>query len=363
VCTADDVCHMYEVREPHALGTAVYLGVVKMGMKTLGAGVSVLPPVAGRIQAAEFVGQSGAFQSIVETIETIAFRKSSVIISGETGTGKEMVARQIHARSRQAKQRFVPVDCTALNGNILESQLFGHLKGSFTGAITDTVGFFRAADGGTIFLDEIGELEIELQAILLRVLQESSVTPVGATKSYPIDVRVICATNRDLKQMIRDGTFRADLYFRLNIVTLEVPPLRDRREDVPMLCKHYLEKQATLYNESVKTLSPETVRILKNYDWPGNVRELANVIEHAHISSRTNTIEPSELPSDVLTGDIVLAMQRDEFLSFEQLEIQLVTRALQKASGHKMAAARLLKMDHRKLGRLVEKFDIQHSWR
>jgi transcriptional regulator with GAF, ATPase, and Fis domain len=336
---------------------------MNMGMDVSGQRISSLQSIPRRVRLAEFVGQSGAFQSIVETIETIAFRKSSVIISGETGTGKEMVARQIHARSRRAKQSFVPVDCTALNGNILESQLFGHLKGSFTGAVTDTVGFFRAADGGTIFLDEIGELELDLQAKLLRVLQESSVTPLGATKAYPIDVRVICATNRDLKQMIRDDTFRADLYFRLNIVTLEVPPLRDRREDVLMLCEHYLVKQAALYDEPVKQLSPETERILKGYDWPGNVRELANVIEHAHITARTEMIEPSELPTDVLTGDIVLAMQPGKFLSFEQLEKQLVTRALQKARGRKMAAAKLLKMDHRKLGRLVERFDIQHSWR
>ncbi len=167
----------------------------------------------GAVSVRRFVGTSHAFQSILETIDIVAHRESSIIITGETGTGKEMVARQIHSKSSHADKVFVPVDCTALSGHIFESQLFGHTKGSFTGAINDTLGFFRAANGGTIFLDEIGEIEVELQAKLLRVLQESSVTPVGSTKPFPINVRVICATNRDLKQMVREGTFRADLYF------------------------------------------------------------------------------------------------------------------------------------------------------
>ena len=306
---------------------------------------------------------SGAFQSILETVETVALHKSSVIITGETGTGKEMVARQVHNKSSRAKQGFVPVDCSALNGNILESQLFGHVKGSFTGAVMDTVGFFRAADGGTIFLDEIGELDFDLQAKLLRVLQESAVTPVGSTKSCPVDVRVICATNRNLKQMIRDGTFRPDLYFRLNIITIEVPPLRDRGEDVLILANHFLEKQAQLSDVPVKKLNPETKQILMSYDWPGNVRELANVIEHAHITSKTDIIEPSNLPSDVLTGDIVMAMQQEEFPSFGQLQKQLVIRAMQKTNGQKMATAKLLEIDHRKLDRLVERFNLEPSWK
>ncbi len=311
----------------------------------------------------QFVGQSGAFQSILETIDTVALRKSSVVIIGETGTGKEMVARQIHSRSCRAKKRFVPVDCTALSSNILESQLFGHVKGSFTGAVMDTLGFFRAADGGTIFLDEIGDLDFDLQAKLLRVLQESSVTPVGATQSYPIDVRVICATNRDLKQMIREGVFRPDLYFRLNIVTLDVPPLRDRCEDVLLLANYFLEKQAALYDEPVKELSQETERILRNYNWPGNIRELANVIEHAHITSRAKIIEVSSLPSDILTGDIAIAMQQEDILSFKQLQKQLVIRAMQKTNGRKMATARLLEIDHRKLDRLIEQYNLKSSWK
>ena len=322
-----------------------------------------IPAIRGDVQSRGFVGQSDAFQSILETIDTVALHKSSVIIVGETGTGKEIVARQIHNRSSRAKQGFVPVDCSTLNGHILESQLFGHLRGSFTGAVRDTMGFFRAANEGTVFLDEIGELDLDLQAKLLRVLQESAVTPVGSTKSYPIDVRVVCATNRNLKQMIREGTFRPDLYFRLNIVTIELPPLRDRNEDILILADHFLEKQAQLYDVPVKMLSPETEQILMSYDWPGNVRELANVVEHAHITSQTDIIEPSQLPSDILTGDIVLAMQQQESLSFKQLQKQFIIRAFQKTNGRKMATARLLEIDHRKLDRLVEQFALQPRWK
>lgn len=314
-------------------------------------------------QNREFVGQSGAFRSVVEAIETVAPRQSSVIIRGETGTGKEVVARQIHANSLRAKRPFIPVDCTALNGNILASQLFGHVKGAFTGAVSDTVGFFKAADGGTIFLDEIGELDMDLQAKLLRVLQESAVTPVGSTQPLPVDVRVLCATNRNLKQMIRDGKFRADLYFRLNIVTLEVPPLRDRHDDVVLLCEHFLQKQAALYQEPVKQLSDRAREILAKYSWPGNVRELANVMEHAHITAKSSQIEPHDLPADVLTGDLEEAMRDNSFMTYEQLQKQLVERALKETNGRKMATAKLLDMDHRKLDRLVERFEIQAGWK
>lgn len=311
----------------------------------------------------DFVGRSCAFRSINETIETVASRKSSVIITGETGTGKEMIARQIHNLSDRKNKPFVPVDCTALSGQILESQLFGHVKGAFTGADRDTLGFFRAADGGTVFLDEIGELEVDLQAKLLRVLQDSAVTPVGDTKARPIDVRVVCATHRDLKKMIGSGDFRADLYFRLNVFAMEMPPLRDRRDDIQPLCEHFLQKQAELYDEPVKQLSPEANTVLEGYSWPGNVRELANAMEHAHVASRGREIGPADIPSDVLDGDIERCMQQDECLSFKELKKKLVVRALQKANGRKMATARLLEIDHRKLDRLVEQFGLKPTWK
>jgi len=310
-----------------------------------------------------FVGASGAFQSILETIDIIACRESSVIITGETGTGKEMVARQIHSKSLRADKVFVPVDCTALSGHIFESQLFGHTKGSFTGAINDTLGFFRAANGGTIFLDEIGEIEIDLQAKLLRVLQESSVTPVGSTKPFPINVRVICATNRDLKQMVREGSFRADLYFRLNVIKIEIPRLKERKEDIAILAAHFLQKQSALYREPPKILSQNALDILENYDWPGNVRQLANAMEYAYITSKSDVIDVTSLPADIVVGDLVLAEHDKMFMSFEQLKKKMVIQALQKTNGKKMAAAKLLKIDHRQLSRLVEKFDLTPTWK
>ena len=309
------------------------------------------------------IGSSIAFQSVLEIIQTVASRNCSVIISGQTGTGKEMIARQIHEHSQRAGKAFVPVDCTALSGHIFESQLFGHVKGAFTGAISDTIGFFRAAHGGTIFLDEIGEIEPDLQAKLLRVLQESRVTPVGSTVSHPIDVRVLCATNRDLVDMVQEGDFRADLYFRLNVFKVELPPLRDRGEDVLHLAKHFLDMQARLYDEPRKYLTEETKSLLMKYPWPGNVRELSNAMEYAHIASQTDAISPTSLPPDILTGKLLLDDSDDDLLmSFEEIQKRMIIRALQKSNGRKLAAAKMLQIDHRKLSRLMDAYNLQPTW-
>jgi transcriptional regulator with PAS, ATPase and Fis domain len=319
--------------------------------------------VASRRSHRSFVGNSPAFQSILESIDTVGPRECSVVIFGETGAGKELVARQIHTKSPRAAKVFVPVDCTALSGHIFESQLFGHVRGSFTGAVRDTLGFFRAADGGSIFLDEIGEISLDLQSKLLRVLQESVVMPVGATKPCPINVRVICATNRDLRKMVREGTFRADLYFRLNVMKLEVPPLRERKEDIPALAEYFLDNQAKLYSEPGKTLHPETIKIMLRYYWPGNVRELANAMEYAYIKSKTSAVEPAALPVEVLLGEVLLPVGDDTFMNFDEFQKRLVIHALQKTNGRKLAAAKLLKIDHRKLARLVEEFNLQATWK
>lgn len=308
------------------------------------------------------IGRSAAFKEIIRAIETIAPRQCPVIVVGETGTGKELVAHQIHRSSHRSKNVFVPVDCTALTGQLFESQLFGHVKGAFTGAVSDALGFFRAADSGTIFLDEIGELPLGLQVKLLRVLQESCVIPVGSTKSYSLDVRVICATNRHLKQMVLDGSFRADLYFRLGVVQIELPPLREREEDIIFLAEYFLDRQALFYNEAPKILSLAAKRILIDYNWPGNVRELANVMEHAHIISDSNEIEPSAFPDDILTMGI-LPEQTEGFPTLDQTKKKLVVCALQAANGRKMAAAKLLRIDHRKLSRLVKKYKLQPTWK
>ncbi len=280
-----------------------------------------------------------------------------MLLCGESGTGKEMMARQLHRRSRRACKPFVPVDCTNLSGELFSSQLFGHVKGAFTGADRDTLGFFRAADGGTIFLDEVGELSLGLQAKLLRVLQDSRVTPVGATTSYPVDVRLICATNRSLEPMVREGTFRNDLYYRINVINLRIPPLRERRSDILPLAEHFLQQQANLYDEPVKRLEPQTRDSLLRYPWPGNVRELANVMEHAHVMSPGRTVPPAGLPLEIMTasGDNRPA----PFPTLAQANKRLITQALQYTNGRKLAAAGLLGLERRRLNRLIRDLGIE----
>jgi transcriptional regulator with GAF, ATPase, and Fis domain len=292
----------------------------------------------------------------VETIKAVACRKCSIVITGETGTGKEMVARQLHLSSDRANQTFIPVDCTTLTGELFESQLFGHVKGAFTGAVDNTLGFFRAADNGTIFLDEVGEIPLDLQAKLLRVLQEGTVTPLGSTKSYHVDVRVICATNRDLKQMVSEGTFRADLYYRLNVITIEIPPLKQRPDDIEILAKYFLARQSAFYNEPEKTLSSETKKLFVNYSWPGNIRELANVIERAYVLTIGNEIQPSALPMELLIAGVPKGSS--VIPTIEQAKRQLVIQALMHTKGQKEAAAQMLGIERRALNRLVKKFNI-----
>lgn len=304
------------------------------------------------------VGTSGTFSSLLDTLKSIATRRTSVMITGETGTGKEMIARNIHFYSPRCDKPFIPVDCTTLTGSLFESQLFGHVKGAFTGAIHDTLGFFRAADGGTIFLDEISEIPLELQAKLLRVLQEGKVTPVGSTVSFPIDVRVLCASNRDLKAMVDKNEFRVDLFYRINVVKLEVPPLRQRSEDILPLAHYFIEKLAEFYDEPAKTLSSRTEEFLLKYHWPGNVREMANAMERAYVLSKTEIIEPAVLPADILMSEY--AMRPDCPLpTLDSAEHKLVSEALRVTGGRKIAAAKILGIDRRRLNRLIERLHIQ----
>lgn len=303
------------------------------------------------------VGTSAAFESILETINAVASRQCSMIIAGETGAGKEMVARRIHTCSDRAGRVFIPVDCTTLTGQLFESQLFGHVRGAFTGAVSDTLGFFRAADGGTIFLDEISEIPLDLQAKLLRVLQESTVTPVGSVKSFPIDIRVLCATNRDLKQMVSDGKFRADLYYRLNVVTVYVPPLRERPEDVLSLAEHFLARQAELYNEPYKFLADETKKLLVDYNWPGNIRELANVMERAYVLTSTDVITPASLPTEIIVA-VPMQQGQSRLPTLDEAQRNVIVQALTATNGRRMAAAKILGLERRKLNRLLDKFNI-----
>ncbi|MBC8106703.1 MAG: sigma 54-interacting transcriptional regulator [Anaerolineae bacterium] len=307
------------------------------------------------------VGKSAAIGAVRDIAESIATRRSTVMILGETGSGKEMLARQIHEQSGRASAPFIPVDCSALSDTLFESQLFGHLKGAFTGAMRDSLGFIRAADGGTLFLDEIGELSLPLQAKLLRVIQERQVVPVGDTKPQPVDIRVICATHRDLSQMVRQGTFREDLFFRLNVLVLQMPPLRERPDDVMVLANHFLNAQAAIYDESPKELSPEAATLLQQHHWPGNVRELANVIEHAHVLAATHEIGVSDLPDrlrNATNGDEDNTNGSRE-LRLVDVERRAIAEALRRTNFRKAAACRLLGINIQRLNRKINKLGIR----
>src|SRR5499427_7573026 len=233
----------------------------------------------------QIVGRSAALRRVLRQVEVVAPTDSSVLIQGETGTGKELIAQAIHNRSARRERSLIKVNCAAIPSGLLESELFGHEKGAFTGAITRKPGRFELADKGTLFLDEVGDIPLELQAKLLRVLQEHEFERLGSTRTQQVDVRVIAATHRDLKQMVEEGTFRSDLYYRLHVFPVTVPPLRDRREDIPLLVRHFVDEYARRLNRCIETIPARTMEAIANYVWPGNVRELQNFIERAVILS------------------------------------------------------------------------------
>jgi two-component system response regulator HydG len=292
----------------------------------------------------DFVGASPHMQQLYETIARIRLHTYRVLILGETGTGKEMVARSIHFSGPRARKPFVPVDCAALPATLIESELFGHTKGAFTGATHTHRGLFEAANQGTLFLDEIGELPLHLQAKLLRAIQEGEIKPVGSTERTAIDVRVIAATNRDLEMACRIGTFRQDLYFRLNVVQITLPPLRKRKTDIPLLANHFLQKFAALHG-AIHTISEDALRVLMAYDWPGNVRELGNVIERALALGSSSVVEVRDLPSGIQFVPVERIPERDqgdEPMSLDELERRAIVRTLRQTGGDKLAAAHAL---------------------
>ncbi|OQX83054.1 MAG: hypothetical protein B6D63_06790 [Candidatus Latescibacteria bacterium 4484_7] len=246
----------------------------------------------------EIIGKSEEIQKVFNLVDKVADTDSTILICGESGTGKELIAKAIHYRSSRANKPFVSINCGALPENLLESELFGHVKGSFTGAIRDKEGLFKVASGGTFFLDEVGETSPAIQVKLLRVLQEREIIPVGGTKPIKVDVRLIAATNADLEKEVKDDRFRADLYYRLNVIPINLPPLRDRRDDIPLLIDHFL-KIATQKTGKVKEVSKEAMECMINYDWPGNVRELENIIERAVILEETDEITLDSLPEKI----------------------------------------------------------------
>ena len=302
------------------------------------------------------IGKSKVMRDVFQKIQRIAPFKSTILITGESGTGKEMISRAIYLNSPLHKRTFVAVNCGAIPEMLLESELFGHMKGSFTGAIRTKKGLFEEADGGTIFLDEISELPLNLQVKLLRVLQDHKIRRVGDTTEISIDVRVIAATSRDLYRDVREGRFREDLFYRLNIIPISLPPLRERTDDIPLLINHFLRKHMPEREEI--TVAPEAMQQLIQYRWPGNVRELENIIERAVILSDSNTITPQALPPELQhLGEDFHVQVPEECLSIKRtlktlvpaVEQELIRRALKQTSNNRTRAARLLEISHRSL--------------
>ena len=377
-------------------------------MSTYRSGGQVATGLSSDVRSIEnVVGQSASIQSVRRALESVANNHSTVLLVGESGTGKELFAQTLHGISNRKDKPFVAINCGALPESILESQLFGHVKGSFTGAHADTLGVFRAANGGVVFLDEITEMPLALQVRLLRVLQEREVTPVGSTEPVKIDVRVIAATNRPIEQAVKDGKMREDLYFRLSVVTLNIPALRERRDDVQMLVDFFNAKHAIAYgNTPPRYIDSGVRRVLQNYIWPGNVRELSNVIERCYALSDKPVIELSDLPEairnfapeaattpppsmhmhvpaaynaptasftaeaqpsaipghDAACGGRIL-FAKGELPTLDQVEEALIREALMRSGGRKMDVSRILDIERHRLYRKISKYNLENCWR
>ena len=307
------------------------------------------------------VGKNPQMLEVFSLIERVSKYPVSVLITGETGTGKEMVARAIHNLSPRRNKKFVICDCTSIPETLFESELFGYLKGAFTGADKSKDGLFKEADGGTIFLDEIAEIPISIQSKLLRVLEEHQFRPLGSTKNVKVDVRVICATSRDLRESIKKGMFREDLFHRINVVEIKLPPLRERKEDIPLLCNYFLEKFNEKFKKNVLGISQRAKKILLNYPWPGNVRELENTIERAVMLCEDKFIDLKDLPDSLRDYDY-----REEFLyptysnlTLDELERMYILSVLKKTNNNKQRAAKLLGLSRPALYRKLKKYNIK----
>ncbi|MCG3159786.1 MAG: Transcriptional regulatory protein ZraR [Acidobacteria bacterium] len=321
-----------------------------------------LKEISARYASSGLVGHSRQMIELYKEIARVAAFRSTVLIIGESGTGKELVARAIHGNSPRAARSFVAVNCGALTETLLEAEMFGHTRGSFTGAVADKKGLFEEAEGGTIFLDEIGETSAALQVKLLRALQEGEIRRVGSTKPVKVDVRVIAATNRNLEDEVKAGRFREDLYYRLSVITLAVPPLRERREDIPLLAHHFLRRTCEETEKRV-TLSEKALEVLRNYDWSGNVRELENSIEHAVLHSRGHIITEDDLPPR-LRAPKEPQLTLDEKLfsdlpSLEEIERRYLIHVLESVNGNRTRAAEVLQIDRRTLYRMAERFGVK----
>jgi len=309
----------------------------------------------------EIIGDSPKMQYVYDMIDRLKDVDSNVTITGESGTGKELVARAVHFAGRRRGERFVAINCAAIPENLLEEELFGHKKGAFTGAVQDKKGKFEVADGGTIFLDEIGDMPLSLQGKLLRIIQNKEITPLGSTQVRHVDVRILAATNRDLLARVKNGTFREDLYYRLNVISIEMPPLRERKEDIPLLCEHFIKKFNAEQNKAVCRISRQAMERIVGYDYPGNVRQLANIIEHAMILTQGEEIQTASLPTELRqqptneTGE-----ERDHFagMTLREVERILIRQALKRNGQRRDMTARELGISVRTLQNKINEYHL-----
>ena len=309
-----------------------------------------------KYQFKNVIGRTPQMFQVYKTIAKVADTRSTVLLSGERGTGKELIARSIHYNSQRNNRPFIPVDCASLVETLVESELFGHVRGAFTGASAAKRGLFEEADGGTLFLDEVGNLSLLMQSKLLRFLQEHEIKRVGGTESIKVDVRVIAATNQPLEPLVKNGRFREDLFDRLNVVTIILPPLRERKEDIPLLANHFLRKFSEENHKNISHISPEALEIIIQYSWPGNVRELEHVVERSVILSIHPIILPEDLPRKMfeeMKGPE--AQISDEPLSLRELEKRYVMKVLERTGGNKKKASEILGIDRATLYRILEK--------
>jgi len=307
---------------------------------------------------AAIVTRSQRMEEVLRQAKLVAGSDASVLIFGDSGSGKELLAQAIHLASARAKGPFMAINCAAIPEHLLESELFGHAKGAFSGALYAHRGLFQAAQGGTLFLDEIGDMPLALQAKLLRALQDRSVRPVGSTESVPIDVRIVSATHRDLSESIRSGGFRPDLYYRLNVVSLALPPLSERREDIPLLCAHFVEQLAGRYSKPARTFAPEAMELLVNASWPGNVRQLLNVVEQT-VALSTTPVVPASLVQQALHDDNTMMVSLDE--ARRAFEHDYLVRLLRTTEGNVTQAARMAQRNRTEFYKLLQRHNLTPS--
>ncbi len=350
---ADYVTKPFRVEEMRArLEQVVHAVELKRENRMLREQVRAWPGFGG------LIGMSARMERVYRLIEKVSLRDHPVLILGESGTGKELVARSIHYLGPRKDKPFVPVECSALVPTLIESELFGYTRGAFTGAIQAKQGLMESANGGTLFLDEIGEMTLEMQAKLLRALQEGEIKPVGSTERRPINIRIVAATNRDLELGIKSGNFRQDLYFRLNVVQIKLPPLRDRKSDIPMLVTSFLEKFSR-QDEVTRELTEDALRRLMAYDWPGNVRELENTIERAVALGSGPFVSVSDLPTTLQYPTTERAPEKEELLPLDELERRAILSTLRQTGGDKQAAARMLGIGKTTLYRKLKQYQIE----